>query len=145
MNLGFQSRHSARLPFGEMPPRRFRLGLKLALAVDGFYGLALLIFPVEYRFLVDGEPVPLVLLRLPGALLLAMAVGNYLAGRSEAPQGTWIAAAFLAHLLGGGVLLFALFFGEYAASTWSLVLPAVLFLFTAALLALGGNIGQGGR
>ena len=145
MKPGFQSRRSVRRPFGVIPPRRFRLGLKLALAVDGFYGLALLIFPVEYRFLVDGEPVPLVLLRLPGALLLAMAVGNYLAGRSEAPQGTWIAAAFLAHLLGGGVLLFALFFGEYAAATWSLVLPAVLFLFTAALLALGGNIGQGGR
>ena len=128
-----------------MPPRRFRLGLKLALAVDGIYGLALLIFPVEYRFLVDGEPAPLVLLRLPGALLVAMAVGNYLAGRSEAPQTTWIAAAFLAHLLGGGALLFALFRGEYAAATWSLVLPALLFLLTAALLALGGNLRQGGR
>ena len=112
----------------------FPVFLALAAFFDAFIAIGLLFNP-SYAWLALGQnPVPLVMLRWSGGVMLAVSLGNYLALRQPAGQARWVFLIGLAHLFGGLGLSYSLIAGETVGpAPWGTELVCG-FLIVALLL-----------
>lgn len=127
-------------PRREGTPLVLRAALWMALVLDGGMGLLLLLYPARVWFWSGADPIPLGVLRWPGGILLAMALGSRLVLASPKGQALWVRLMGLGHLSAGSALLFSLAAGEYTAAAAAGGVPAGvggLMLLAAALLLLG--------
>lgn len=121
----------------EKIPVLLRIGLILAIIIQGIYGLLLFIIPLQFAALAQGNAVGAGWLRWPGGVLIGLAVGAILTLRSPAKQGTYVLTLTIAVFLAGLALLFSWITGEYTGKTWFMAQPTIVVLAEAVILFFG--------
>lgn len=103
-------------------------------AVALVYGFFFLAVPAWYLNMIGASPVPLVHIRWPGGVLIALAYGAWIFYRNPAGGRIYIATVSLAPLIGGFALLYSLATGEYDGNGVFYALPGVLGVVISALV-----------
>jgi len=108
------------------------------------YGFFFLVVPAWYLNVIGASPVPLVHIRWPGGVLIALAFGAWRFYRNPAGGQTYLATVTVAPLLGGLALLYSLITHEYDGNGVFYALPGVLGVTISALLLWGQRGATGG-